>query len=332
MLVSVITPCLNPGDWLDLCLDSIASQTYPSIEHIVVDGGSTDGTVELLQKRGVEFISEPDSGQSDAINKGLRLARGELLGWVNADDTLLPDALERVVAALHTNPSAGWAYGPCRLQRDAKPQVALRPPRRIRQNTLDSGNLISQPGFFMTRWALDRVGELDESFHLGMDYDLWLRLIDAGIPAVYVPGDLAIYEVHERSKTGSVESGEWVREWAEALFKSGRARQAAFAFGRAAAASFGQARNALSRAEVTELAERVVHDQRERGRELDAQAVAAGASVEAAVIDLHRSPAGLRHLLRPFLWRYPQTRARLTLAGRFFVQSLATRIRASLPG
>lgn len=332
MLVSVITPCLNAADWLERCVDSVASQTYPRVEHIVVDGGSTDGTVDLLQKLGVEFISEPDSGQANAINKGFRLARGDALGWLNADDALLPDAVERVVAALRANPSAGWAYGPCRLQRDGKPQVALRPPRRIRSTTLDSGNLISQPGFFMTRCALQRVGELDESFHLGMDYDLWLRLVDAGIPAVYVPGTLAIYEVHDTSKTGSVEPTDWVRDWAEALLKSGRTRQAAFAFGRAASASVGSGRNALSPEEVTGLAERVVHDQQARGHELDPRAVAAGASVEAAVIELHRSPAGLRHLLRPFVWRYPQTRARLTLAGRFFVQSLATRFRSALPG
>ena len=224
MLVSVITPCLDAADWLERCLDSVAAQTYRQVEHIIVDGGSTDGTVELLERRGVRFISEPDSGQSNAINKGFRLAGGDLLGWVNADDALLPDAVEKVVAALRANPSAGWAYGPCKLEREGRPQVALRPPRRIRTNTLDSGNLISQPGFFATRQALERVGELDESFHLGMDYDLWLRLIDAGIAAVYVSATLAIYEVHDKSKTGSVEPSEWSSEWAKALFKSGRTR------------------------------------------------------------------------------------------------------------
>ena len=78
MLVSVITPCLNARDWLERCLDSVAAQTYTNVEHIVVDGASTDGTVELLQSRGVRFVSEPDSGQSNAINKGFRLARGDV--------------------------------------------------------------------------------------------------------------------------------------------------------------------------------------------------------------------------------------------------------------
>ena len=329
MLVSVITPCLNPGEWLERCLDSIASQTHSSIEHIVVDGGSTDGTVETLRRRGVRFISAPDSGQSNAINKGFRMARGDLLGWVNADDALLPDAIESVTATLAANPAGGWVYGRCRLQRHGEREVSLRPPRHVRRNTLDSGNLISQPGFFMTRWAFERVGELDESLQLGMDYDLWLRLIDAGIPSVYVPKPLAIYEVHDVSKTGTVDPADFVRDWAEALLKSGRTREAAFAFGRAAAASAGRVSSSLSPSEVLGLAQRVLEEEREEGRELEPQAVAVGAAVEAAVIELHRSPKGLRHLTRPAVWRYPQTRARLNLAGRFFVKSLM--MRAGLP-
>jgi Glycosyl transferase family 2 len=330
VLVSIITPCLNPGERLARCLDSVASQTYPEIEHIVVDGASTDGTVELLESRGVRFVSEPDSGQANAINKGFRSARGELLGWLNADDTLLSDAAESVVTALRAKPGAGWAYGRCELRRDGVPLVALPPPRRIRNTTLDSGNLLTQPGFFMTRWAFEQVGELDESFHLGMDYDLWLRLADAGIPATYVPRPLAVYEVHGDSKTGTVEPSEFVREWAEALFKSGREQQAAFAFGRSAAASEASARCSLSPAEVREVTERVLQEQRKRGRDLDPQAVNAGALVEAAVAELHRSPRGLRHLARPTVWRYPQTRARLALASRFFGHSLIMRGRRRL--
>jgi hypothetical protein len=165
-----------------------------------------------------------------------------------------------------------------------------------------------------------------------MDYDLWLRLADAGIPATYVPRPLAIYEVHGESKTGTVEPSEFVREWAEALLKSGRNRQAAFAFGRAAAASAAAARRSLSAAEVREITERVLRDQQARGRDLDPQAVRAGALVEAAVVELHRSPRGLRHLTQPAVWRYPQTKARLALASRFFVHSLVMRGREVLPG
>lgn len=328
MLVSVITPSLNPGGWLERCLDSVASQTYPDIEHIVVDGASTDGTVEFLRSRGVRFISEPDSGQSNALNKGFQLARGDVLGWVNADDALLPDAVERVVEALSRNRSAGWVYGRCRLQRDGRRLVALPPPRRIRRRTLDSGNRLPQPGFFLTRWALEQVGELDESLHLGMDYDLWLRLVDAEVPAVHIPRVLAVYDVHGNSKTGTVHPSDFVRDWGEALYKAGRARQAAFAFGRAAAALAGASRNSLDPTDIRELAEHVLHDQRARGRELDPKAVAAGVSVEAAVIELHRSPQGLRHLLRPNVWRYPQTWVRLSIAIRFLVRELEFVVRA----
>jgi hypothetical protein len=158
-----------------------------------------------------------------------------------------------------------------------------------------------------------------------MDYDLWLRLVDAGVPAVYVPRILAIYVVHEKSKTGNVDPSDFVREWAEALFKSGRTREAAFAFGRAASASMG---SALSASEISNLAEQVVEDHRTRGRELDPGAVVAGATVETAMIELHRSPAGLRHLLKPQIWRYPQTRARVTLASRFLFRTLVLRARS----
>jgi hypothetical protein len=331
VLVSVITPCLNGRKWLERCLDSVASQTYPNVEHIVVDGASTDGTVELLESRGVRFISEPDSGQSNAINKGFRLADGEVLGWLNADDVLLPDTIQRVSHALNANPGAGWTYGACRVLRDGKPEIVLPPPRQIDRTTLASGNVLTQPGFFMTRGALDRVGELDESFHLAMDYDLWLRLADAGVAAAFVPGTLATYEIHDASKTGSVNPGEFLQEEAEALLKSGRLQEAAFAFGRAEATSVRFAQRNLGPTEVREGVARVLRDQGSRERRLDSRAVAAGMYVEAAMIELHRSPLGIRHLLRPTLWRYPETRARLRRASRFFIQSLVTRMHPELP-
>ena len=280
----------------------------------------------------MRFVSEPDSGQSNAINKGFRLARGDVMGWLNADNVLLPDALARITNAFRGNPGAGWAYGRCTIQRDGKPEVVLPPPRHIHSTTLAAGNLLTQPGFFLTRWALEQVGELDESFHLAMDYDLFLRLADADIPAAHVRGSLATYEIHDASKTGSVQRADFLSEEAEALLKSGRTRQAAFAFGRAAATSAGSAPRALSQEEVEGTVERVVQDQRTRGRNLDARAIAAGAYVEAAMIELHRSPLGLRHLLLPAIWRYPETRARLLRAGRFFYHSAVQRARFTLSG
>src|SRR3954454_12381822 len=106
-LVSIVTPCLEPGERLARCLESVAAQTYPRIEHIVVDGGSTDGTVKELRKRGVRFVSEPDDGQTQAINKGFALARGDWLGWLNADDVLTTRAVELAVSGARETPGAG---------------------------------------------------------------------------------------------------------------------------------------------------------------------------------------------------------------------------------
>ena len=118
MRVSVITPCLNPGAMLVHCLDSVSAQTYKDVEHIIVDGGSTDGTVELARSRGLRVISEPDRGQTDALNKGFALASGDYLGWLNADDWLVPHAVEGIVTAFATNPEVGWVYCDCEIRKE----------------------------------------------------------------------------------------------------------------------------------------------------------------------------------------------------------------------
>lgn len=310
----MVTPCLNPGERFARCLESVAAQTYSEVEHMIVDGGSTDGTVELARSRGLQVISERDRGQTEAINKGFRLARGDVLGWLNADDVLVPGAIEAVVEALRSEPSAGWVYGECEVRRNGARELPIRPPARIGKETLDCGSVLAQPGFFVTRGALDRVGELDESFHLTMDFDLWLRLIDAEIGAVRVPKTLAVFELHEGSKSGSTPSSEFFFEEGLALLKSGRRRQAAFAFGRAAAGD----------ADV----DRVLADPRILDAGLDRRAAVAGARTEAAIAGVRSGSPGLLLLLllQPNIWRVPETRRRLRLALRNVVSVLAWRI------
>src|SRR5690348_5923041 len=198
--VSVVTPCLNPGDRLVRCLDSVAGQTYRDLEHIIVDGGSTDGTIELARSHGLRVISEPDRGQTDALNKGFALATGDYLGWLNADDWLVPEALERVVETFAANPGVGWVYCDCEIRREGGEREVARPPARLDKQTLELGNRLTQPGVFVARWALDRVGPLDEEIHLAMDFDLWLRLVDAEVPSAYIPEALAVFEIHDLSK------------------------------------------------------------------------------------------------------------------------------------
>src|SRR5712691_1818747 len=112
--MTVITPCLNARDTIEEALASVRSQGYPDLEHLVVDGGSTDETLDVLERaEGIRYLSEPDRGLSDAMNKGVAMARGEVLGWLNADDFYLPGALRKVGEAFESNPGALWATGGC---------------------------------------------------------------------------------------------------------------------------------------------------------------------------------------------------------------------------
>lgn len=144
-VVTVVTPCLNPGLRLERCIESVARQGYRRIEHIIIDGGSTDGTVEVLARHPeLRWVSEADSGQGEAINKGFAMAGGELLTWLNADDTLFPDAVETTVRAFHSKPEIGWTYGDLEwVERTAR---VLRPPAHVDLTSLDAGCVIYQPG------------------------------------------------------------------------------------------------------------------------------------------------------------------------------------------
>jgi glycosyltransferase involved in cell wall biosynthesis len=309
LLVSVVTPCLNPGARLECCLVSVAAQTYRRVEHVVVDGGSTDGTTERLRDAGIRFVSEPDRGQADALNKGFALASGDVLGWLNADDELTPRAVEHVVEALRAAPGAGWAYGDCEVRRDDRRELLWRPPRRVDLETLEAlGDVVPQPGSFVRREALGGVLPLDESFQLAMDFDLWLRLLEAGARPVYVPHTLAVFEIHEASKTGSIGRAAFFEEEERALLAHGRGEAAAFARGRAAAAA-AAADPALD-------LEGAVSAALAREPPLPADPVWASARVESALIVLQRSLRGIVPLFRSEPWRYRATRRRIRSGAR----------------
>ncbi|MGH2747922.1 MAG: glycosyltransferase family 2 protein [Actinomycetota bacterium] len=310
----MITPTLDPGPRLERCIQSVAAQTYPNVEHIVVDGGSTDGTAELLSgTQGTRWVSEPDSGQAAAINKGFALARGAILGWLNADDALTPRAIELVVDAFRARTDAGWVYGDVKVTEGVREEIE-RPARLDKPLTWAVRNIAAQPGSFNARWALERVGYLDEGFHYMMDCDLWLRLIDAGIPGVYVPETLAVFEVHEGSKSGRVSHAEFLVEEALARLKSGRARTAAVAFGRAAAWASLQKGAFDERRALTEL-KKIVGSVHDRRRDLPIELARAGLATEGAVLDIKaRGVRALPRLLDARLWRIPETRMRLRQA------------------
>jgi len=299
--ITVVTPVLNGVATLPETLASVREQDYPRIEHVVVDGGSTDGTVELLARSGVRWISEADSGQAEAINKGFALATGTWLTWLNADDVLLPGAVARILAAPSVDSAVEWVYGDCEIVEPERTYV-LRPSDRIDPVAFEESNPLAQPGTFVARSALDRVGPLDEELHLAMDFDLWLRLADAGVRAVYVPETLASFVFSSSSKSGSIPWGEFLREEAVSLLRSGRVRTAALRAGKAAAWNAfvdGRIESRLLKREIRRLAS-------ELG--LPEVLVRAGARTEAAFLEPPASAAAYRHVLTVAPWRVRETR------------------------
>ncbi|NTU70918.1 MAG: glycosyltransferase [Coriobacteriia bacterium] len=181
-LVSVLTPSYNQAQWLADNLRSVACQTYPAIEHVIMDGGSTDGTVGLLEAAGTSVIwrSEPDEGQADAINKAFTASSGEIVGWINSDDAYFDrEVIEDVVEFFGANPDVDVVYGHG-LQTTADGaaiQVLWSPP--FDPELLSAVDFITQPTAFVRRSALSEP-MLDRSFHFALDYELWLRLLRGG--------------------------------------------------------------------------------------------------------------------------------------------------------
>jgi glycosyltransferase involved in cell wall biosynthesis len=201
-LVSIITPSYNQVRFIEATLRSVLEQDYPNIEYLVVDGASTDNSVEIIRKYAGKitwWVSEKDSGQSEAINKGLRRARGEFVGWLNSDDVYLPGAVSAAVAAFRSHPEAGLVYGDAQaIDADGKPFNVMH-ARQYTLADLLAFNIICQPAAFMRRSVLEQVDYLDPAYHLLMDNLLWMRMAQKA-PIVYVPWTWAAARYHEQAK------------------------------------------------------------------------------------------------------------------------------------
>lgn len=207
--ISVITPSLNQGRYIGRTLRSVLEQNYPNLEYIVVDGGSTDGTVEILKKYegSLTWISEKDSGQSEAINKGMRMATGDILAYLNSDDMLEPGVLTAVAERFMSNPSIMWLTGSCRIidQDDREVRSIITAYKNLlldhyRYTLLLIANPISQPATFWKKEVLDEIGFFDPGESLVMDYDYWLRIGKRYQPAI-MDENLAAFRLHPQSKT-----------------------------------------------------------------------------------------------------------------------------------
>ncbi len=221
-LVSIITPSYNQAQYLEDTIRSVTQQDYPNLEYIVVDGGSTDCSREVIKKYQDEFawwISEPDQGQADAINKGFRRARGEIVAWLNSDDLYLPGVISSVVDLFQKNPAAGVIYGDA-VSADADGRL-LNELRFSNWGTRDflQFNIICQPAVFMKRSIVEKVGYLDPSYHFFLDHQLWIRL-SRETEFVHHPETWAVSRYHPEAKNVTMASecgAEVIRimDWAE---------------------------------------------------------------------------------------------------------------------
>jgi glycosyltransferase involved in cell wall biosynthesis len=203
-LVSIVTPSLNRGRFIAAAIASVRAQDYPRVEHIVVDGGSTDGTLAVLaaHSSSLRWVSETDAGQSAAINRGFRMAAGAILSWLNADDELHPGAVRAVVEQFRSDPKAMMVYGQADFIDGAGLRVApLRPVEPFNlERLIEVHDYILQPAAFIRREALGAVGYVDETLHWAMDWDLWIR-IGQRFPVRYLPVLLATVRLHPDTKT-----------------------------------------------------------------------------------------------------------------------------------
>ena len=197
MRVSVVTPSFNQARFIERTIRSVIHQDHPDLEYIVMDGGSTDGTVSILEEYSDRIIwrSEKDEGQSHAINKGLMMATGEIVAYLNSDDTYEPGALSRVVEFFEKNPERKWVYGKCRIVDEADHEIRKAITfyknllsMRYSYRKLLSENFICQPATFWKRDLLAEIGYLNEAEGFCMDYEFWLR-----VGRRYAPGVIDEY-------------------------------------------------------------------------------------------------------------------------------------------
>lgn len=209
--ISIVTPSYNQGEFIEQTIESVLGQGYPDLEYLVMDGGSTDGTLEILERYGdrLTWVSEEDRGQSDALNKGLRRATGEIVAFINSDDYYEPGALHAIGEFLARNPESSWVTGKCRTVDDHGREIRSAITRyknfwlrRRSLRALQVLNYVSQPATFWHRRVLERVGEFDESLEYAMDYDYSLR-VARHFRLDYIDRYLASFRVHPSSKAGA---------------------------------------------------------------------------------------------------------------------------------
>ncbi len=231
--ITIVTPSLNQGSFIEETIVSVLSQNYPKLEYIVADGGSTDDTLDVLKQYSekLQWYSKKDKGQTDAINNAMRMATGEIVAYLNADDILLPGSLFLVAEIFAQQKNIQWLTGRCRIinenGKDIRPTIALYKNLLLYSHSyrgLLVTNYISQPATFWRRSLLEACGLLDEDLHYVMDYEYWLRLWKTAPPFI-LHKDLAGFRIQSNSKTTSAgHLDEYIEEEQRIIARHGESR------------------------------------------------------------------------------------------------------------
>jgi glycosyltransferase involved in cell wall biosynthesis len=202
LMISVITPSFNQGPYIERTIQSVLRQNYQAVQHIVIDGGSTDGTVEILKRYPhLIWVSEKDRGQSDALNKGLNMATGQIIGWINSDDYYHDDIFRSVVAHFK-KPHTNWVVGNvANLFEDGSEPVFRRSPTINFDALVRKPDIVRQQPTFFRREILLFLGAWNVDRHMAMDYDLWMRLAKLSPPTM-VDENWAYFRNHAAQKSG----------------------------------------------------------------------------------------------------------------------------------
>jgi GT2 family glycosyltransferase len=221
-LVSIVTPSYNQAPYLEQTIQSVLGQDYPRFEYIVIDGGSTDSSVEIIKKyadRLAYWVSEEDRGQAEAINKGFAHAKGEILAWLNSDDYYLPDTISAVVKSFEENPDVVMVYGDMQAVDGDGRNINVLRYKQLALEDLLCFQIIGQPSVFFRRAAFEEAGSLETSFHFMLDHHLWIRLAQRGrimhVPQVW---SAARYHPDAKNRARAAEFGREafrVLDWAK---------------------------------------------------------------------------------------------------------------------
>lgn len=206
--ISIITPSYNQGEFIERTIQSVLAQNYPNLEYIIIDGDSTDNSVDIIKKyedKVTYWVSEPDKGQADAINKGFEIATGDIVAWLNSDDTYKNDVLKKVDSYFNKNSNVDVIYGNGDIINTNEKIVGFFKSSHANfKKWLYHGNInVFQPGTFFRRNIIDKIGLLDDHLYYNFDTDYWLRIANKKIKMLFVNENFANLRWHDKAKTYS---------------------------------------------------------------------------------------------------------------------------------